>query len=37
MGNITKLANTVLEGTDWKLGSDNSRLIQYKEEPLYMI
>jgi hypothetical protein len=37
MGNITKLGNAILEGSDWKLGSDNSRLIQYKEEPLYLI
>lgn len=37
MGNITTLGNTVLEGSDWKLGNDNSLLRQFKEEPLYEI
>ena len=37
MGNITKLADTVLEGSDWKLGEGSSELVQTKEEPLYEI
>lgn len=36
-GNITTLAGNILEGSDWKLGKDNSLLIQTKEEPLYEI
>lgn len=37
MGNITTLANTILDGSDWKLGESNDELIQTKEEPLYEI
>ena len=37
MGNITTLANTVLEGSDWKVGVDGSILNQTREEPLYKI
>ena len=37
MGNITTLAETILEESDWKLGENNSLLRQYKEEPLYEI
>lgn len=37
MGNITKLAETILEGSDWELGEENSILLQTKEEPLYEI
>ena len=37
MGNITTLAERVLDGSDWKLGENNSLLRQYKEEPLYRI
>lgn len=37
MGNITTLARTVLDGSDWELGEENSNLVQYKEEPLYEI
>lgn len=35
--NIVNLGNKVLEGSDWKIGSDNSILEQFKEEPLYLI
>lgn len=38
MGTITKLATTILEGSDWKLDeNDTSDLKQYKEEPLYRV
>ena len=38
MGTITKLATTILEGSDWKLDEDDtSDLKQYKEEPLYKV
>ena len=37
MGNITTLAEVVLDGSDWKLGEGSSNLVQYKEEPLYKI
>lgn len=37
MGNITTLAETVLEESDWKLGEGSDLLRQYKEEPLYEI
>jgi hypothetical protein len=37
MGNITTLAGTVLEGSDWKIGTDSSILNQTREEPLYKI
>ena len=37
MGNITTLAETILDGSDWKLGKNNSLLRQHKEEPLYEI
>ena len=37
MGNITTLAEVVLDGSDWKLGEGSSNLVQYKEEPLYEI
>ena len=37
MGNITTLANTILDGSDWKLGEGNDELTQTKEEPLYEI
>lgn len=36
-GTITELGQTVLEGSDWKLGDDCSTLLQYKEEPLYKV
>jgi hypothetical protein len=36
MGTIKKLANTILEDSDWKL-KDHDVLKQYKEEPLYKI
>ena len=37
MGNITKLAEVVLDGSDWELGDGSSILTQTKEEPLYEI
>ena len=38
MGTITKLAATILEGSDWKLDEEGtSDLKQYKEEPLYRV
>ena len=38
MGTITKLATTILEGSDWELDEDGtSDLRQYKEEPLYKV
>ena len=37
MGNIETLATTVLEESDWQLGIGSSKLIQTKEEPLYLI
>ena len=37
MGNITSLAEVVLDGSDWKLGEGSDLLRQYKEEPLYEI
>lgn len=37
MGTITKLANTILEDSDWKVRDINDTLIQYTEEPLYKI
>ena len=37
MGNITELAENILEGSDWELGEENSILLQTKEEPLYEI
>ena len=35
MGNITYLADKILEESDWRRGQDNDVLAQVKEEPLY--
>ena len=37
MGNITTLAETILDGSDWKLGKNSDTLTQTREEPLYEI
>lgn len=37
MGNITTLAEVVLDESDWRLGEDNAVISQTKEEPLYEI
>lgn len=37
MGNVTYLAEQILEESDWRLGTDNSVITQTKEEPLYEI
>lgn len=37
MGNITYLAEQILEESDWKLGGENDIISQTKEEPLYKI
>jgi hypothetical protein len=37
MGNITYLAEQILEESDWKLGGENDVISQTKEEPLYKI
>jgi hypothetical protein len=37
MGNITYLAEKILEESDWKLGMNNAVITQTKEEPLYEI
>lgn len=37
MGNITYLAEKILEESDWKLGQQNDVITQTKEEPLYKI
>lgn len=34
-GTITQLAETILEGTDWKLAEDIEKIQQYLEEPVY--
>ena len=37
MGNITTLAEVILDESDWRLGKDNAVISQTKEEPLYEI
>ena len=37
MGNITTLAEYILDESDWRLGKDNAVISQTKEEPLYAI
>jgi hypothetical protein len=37
MGNITYLAEKVLDESDWRLGKNNAAISQTKEEPLYEI
>jgi len=37
MGNITTLAEVVLDESDWRLKDDNDLLRQTVEEPLYEI
>jgi hypothetical protein len=37
MGNITTLAEYILDESDWRLGKDNTVISQTKEEPLYAI
>ena len=37
MGNITTLAEVILDESDWRLGKDNAVISQTKEEPLYAI
>jgi hypothetical protein len=37
MGNITTLAEVILDESDWRLGRDNAVISQAKEEPLYAI
>jgi hypothetical protein len=37
MGTVTYLGENILEGSDWRVGEDNSILRQYVEEPLYEV
>lgn len=37
MGNITYLAERVLDESDWRLGANNAIISQTKEEPLYEV